>query len=390
MARAICVAARTSPPGVWSTRSTGTSGSVITHARMTSSESLMSMYRMSGNPSRLIVSCRWTSKMTRVLRCRSRRASRRWREFSRSLCLSTGCRAERTKKSQKICPKSMHLPSADRPDSRPARPCPLDAVLVSLEAPGPLPLRQDEQPVKHDACGEAADVRPERDSSHLRSRQAGERPAQHLAEEPEEEIEDSGQLEEEGEEEDRQQHDDLRAWEEDEVGAQHSRDRSRCSHGGHGRLGVGEPVCETGEQAREEVEDQEAARSHAILDVVAEDPEHPHVADDVGPAAVKEHAGEKRPVIVYRQAKLHRPLGMGVASGHDPENVEEALEVLGPEGQLVEEDDDVDGDERPGNDWRATVRDRIADRDQAQASSRQRVPQRGADVKLRGCVWDAT
>src|SRR5437588_4636377 len=277
MARAICVAARTSPPGVWSTRSTGTSGSVITHARMTSSESLMSMYRMSGNPSRLIVSCRWTSKMTRVLRCRSRRASRRWREFSRSLCLSTGCRAERTKKSQKICPKSMHLPSADRPDSRPARPCPLDAVLVSLEAPGPLPLRQDEQPVKHDAGDEAADVGPERDSTHLRGRQAGDRPAQHLAEEPEEEIEDRGQLEEEGKEEDRHQDDDLRAREQDEVGPQYSRDGPRCPHGRDGGLGVREPVRQAREHAGEKVEDQEAAGADAGPDVVGGAPERPPV-----------------------------------------------------------------------------------------------------------------
>src|SRR5437868_10870431 len=335
MARAICIAARTSPPGVWSTRSIGTSGSVMTQARMTSSESLMSMYRMSGNPSRLMVSCRWTSRITRDLRCRSRRASRRWREASRSLCLITGCRAERTKKSQKICPRSMPVPSADRDDSQPVRPCPLDTVLVPLEAPGALSLRQDEQPVKDDAGSEAADVRPERDSSHLRGRQTRNGPAQHLAEEPEEEIKDGEHLEEEGNEEDRHEHDDLRAGEEDEVGAQHSGDRPRCSHRRDGGLGVREPVGEAREHAREKVEDQEAARSHAILDVVAEDPEHPHVADDVGPAAVKEHAGEKRPVIVYRQAKLHRPLGMGVASGHDPENVEEALEVLGPEGQLV-------------------------------------------------------
>src|SRR5947209_2827041 len=255
MARAICVAARTSPPGVWSTRSTGTSGSVITHARMTSSESLMSMYRMSGNPSRLIVSCRWTSKMTRDLRCRSRRASRRWREFSRSRCLITGCSAERTKNSQKICPKSMPVPLVCRSASRPARPSPLDAVLVSLEAPGALPFGQDEEPVKHDAGDEAPHVRPERDSSHLRSRQAGERPAQHLAEEPEEQVGDRGQLEEEGEEEDWQQNDDLGAGKQDEVGAQHSRDGPRCSHGGNDGLAVREPVGDACEHAREKVED---------------------------------------------------------------------------------------------------------------------------------------
>src|SRR6266436_6420585 len=60
----------------------------------------------------------------------------------------------------------------------------------------------------------------------------------------------------------------------------------------------------------------------------------------------------------------------------DPEQEEEPLEVRGREAQLVEEDEDVDGDERPGDDGRATVRDGIADRDQVHAPGNARTPAR--------------
>src|SRR6267378_6377587 len=67
---------------------------------------------------------------------------------------------------------------------------------------------------------------------------------------------------------------------------------------------------------------------------------------------------------------------MGVAGRHDPEQVEEPLELLGPEAQLVEEDEVVDGDEPPGDDGRATVRDGVADRDQVHAPGNARTPAR--------------
>src|SRR5438445_1830404 len=43
---------------------------------------------------------------------------------------------------------------------------------------------------------------------------------------------------------------------------------------------------------RNQVEDREAHAPHRVLDVVTEDPQEPHVADQVHPGAVQEHRGE--------------------------------------------------------------------------------------------------
>ena len=83
-------------------------------------------------------------------------------------------------------------------------------------------------------------------------------------------------------------------------------------------------------------------RSHALLDVVSEDPESPHVPDDVHPAAVEEHAGQERPVVVDGEPCPLRPRRVAIAGRHDAEEVEEALERLGIERQLVEEHEGID------------------------------------------------
>ncbi len=67
----------------------------------------------------------------------------------------------------------------------------------------------------------------------------------------------------------------------------------------------------------DQVEQGESERAHAVLDVVAEDPQRPHVADDVRPAAVEEHAGQERPVVVDRESDPRGPSRVAVAGRHD-------------------------------------------------------------------------
>ena len=45
---------------------------------------------------------------------------------------------------------------------------------------------------------------------------------------------------------------------------------------------------------QKQIEDDEAPVSAAVFDVVAEDPQVPHVPDDVRPAAVQEHRRDER------------------------------------------------------------------------------------------------
>src|SRR6185503_651139 len=53
-------------------------------------------------------------------------------------------------------------------------------------------------------------------------------------------------------------------------------------------------VREPGREAAEEIKEDEAERAERVLDVVAEDPEKPHVSDQVQPSAVQEHRREER------------------------------------------------------------------------------------------------
>src|SRR5689334_7094564 len=62
-------------------------------------------------------------------------------------------------------------------------------------------------------------------------------------------------------------------------------------------MGIGQDLCSRRGHAREQIEDQIPAMAHRVLDVVSEDPEEPHVAEDVEPRAVQEHRGEDTQVV---------------------------------------------------------------------------------------------
>ena len=55
-------------------------------------------------------------------------------------------------------------------------------------------------------------------------------------------------------------------------------------------------VAERRDEARHEIENHIADVAHAILDVVAENPQEPHVAQQVGDAAVHEHRRQQRQI----------------------------------------------------------------------------------------------
>ena len=144
--------------------------------------------------------------------------------------------------------------------------------------------------------GEARHVRPERDAP-LRPGRRGDRPdaAEHLEEEPEAEEADRRDLDDLDEDEDRHQREHARPREEDEVGAQHARDgAARADRRDVASRGSTRHLREAGHRAAQEVEDQVAAVPHPVLDVVAEDPEVPHVPEEVQPAAVQEHRRTRR------------------------------------------------------------------------------------------------
>src|SRR5207244_13317621 len=101
-----------------------------------------------------------------------------------------------------------------------------------------------------------------------------------------------------------------------------------------------------GDRAAKQIENREPARAHPVLDVVAENPECPHVCDDVEPAAVEKLVGQKRPVIVDRKSDTGGPIRVGEARGNDAEQIENLLDRLRWKHQLKEKNEEVNQNQR--------------------------------------------
>src|SRR3954451_8571214 len=167
------------------------------------------------------------------------------------------------------------------PVGRPQRPFPRASA-----GPGQA---TDEQP--HERTGdEAGDVLEEGHAPAAAGHAEGGDAVDELEGEPQAQEDDRRALEElvEEAEEDERQHPSPRV--QDDIRAEDRGDRPRRAD--HGRRGVraDHHLRAGGHEAAEDVEEEEAEPAEAVLDVVAEDPQVQHVADQVDPAAVEEHA----------------------------------------------------------------------------------------------------
>ena len=114
-----------------------------------------------------------------------------------------------------------------------------------------------------------------------------------------------------------------------------------------------------------EVEQEEREPPDPVLDVVAEDPQEQHVAEQVQPAAVQEHAGDhpehRLPEVVTRferrrDVRRHRPPAV-------EEPLEAGIPVGGRDRQLDREGGHAQADQREGDDRCPAGRVAIAERD---------------------------
>lgn len=108
---------------------------------------------------------------------------------------------------------------------------------------------------------------------------------------------------------------------------------------------VREPVRQPRRKAGQQVEGQKASVSHPVLDIVAEDPKGPHVADQVQPSPVQEHARQKRAVLVGREPDRPRPFGVTVAGGDEAEPIKELFDADRAEAEIIKKDGRVDGNQ---------------------------------------------
>src|SRR5438309_2871216 len=154
---------------------------------------------------------------------------------------------------------------------------------------GPPPDRPHDEP-DHDAGEEATDVLEDRDAAGRALDPERGDPVDQLEQEPEPEDDDGRHLEELVEEAEEDEREDPRPGVENEIGSEDGGDRPRCPDDRHLRRRRDRDLRQRGDSSAKQVEEQEADPAEAILDVVAEDPQVQHVADQVQPAAVEERA----------------------------------------------------------------------------------------------------
>jgi len=127
-------------------------------------------------------------------------------------------------------------------------------------------------------------------------------------------------------------------------------------------------------QTGNQVEGEETEMPHAVLDVVPEDPQEPHVGDQVHPTAVHEHAGEHgdgREAAKFagwqtgRQlddtARTRRQLGGDGAVNADGAGQRRYIQ---PGALNQEPDGDIGSHEKPRDEWREGRRVLVTQRKQ--------------------------
>src|SRR5206468_1951635 len=132
---------------------------------------------------------------------------------------------------------------------------------------------------------------------------------------------------------------------------------------GDASAGMAGPGGETAEQ----VEGDEAGPPEPILDVVAEDPQVEHVADQVDPAAVQEHARDDRDELVRQAIQVARREGRREVTRDERPVVEQALEGRVAHGrlrsELVAEGDHAEDDQPDRHDRKSPRRVGVAEGD---------------------------
>ncbi len=133
----------------------------------------------------------------------------------------------------------------------------------------------------------------------------------------------------------------------DEVGSQHSRNSATGSYRRYGGTEIEQYVDNRGADAAQKVKEKKPEVTQPVFHIVSEDPEKPHVSNEVKPATVEEHGRNK--------GKQHRAQGCGGRFGvikklgrNQPIVDKKGIESV-PETQLVKEDHGVNRDQSNGN-----------------------------------------
>src|SRR4051794_27897833 len=221
------------------------------------------------------------------------------------------------------------------------------------------------------AGDEAADVGEEGDAALRIARPERRRAVDELEDEPEAEHEQRRHLDELVEEAEEHQRQDPCPRIDHEVRPERGRNRPRRADQRHRRPGRDRNLGRGCGHAARQVKDEKQRPPHAVLDVVAEDPEIEHVPEQVEPAAVQEHArdhAEHR-----RGGDVPGPQRRGDVRRHDAvlgdEPVEPGLATAREHAELPRERHEAGDDEGERDDRCSPRRVRVPKRDHGAADA---------------------
>src|ERR1035437_2754700 len=157
-----------------------------------------------------------------------------------------------------------------------------------------IALARDQKVDQGDPRQEAADMGEEGNASALGSVGIadGAHTVKELDEEPPDQHKPGGDFDGGEEEDDGHQRNDTRMRELDHVGAHHAGDGAGGADHRHAGTRIAQELGHSGGGAAQQVKQQVLGGAQDVLDIVAEDPQEPHVAQHVQPTAVEEHGGE--------------------------------------------------------------------------------------------------
>src|SRR3972149_6663414 len=131
----------------------------------------------------------------------------------------------------------------------------------------------------------------------IRARRSGgaevEEPGGKLSEKPDSQEDEGRDLDEPGEEEQREECKDAPLGKEEEVGSEHGGNRPAGAHRGQPRERIEYRLGDPCRHAPQDVEDEIPQMVQRNFDVVAEDQKGPHVAQEMKPAAVEKCRGDQ-------------------------------------------------------------------------------------------------
>ena len=131
---------------------------------------------------------------------------------------------------------------------------------------------------------------------------------------------------------------------EPKISAHHAGDRSARADGRHLRTQVGVNVHQCRRDAARQVKQQKSSPTQSVLDIVAENPERPHVAKQVQPTAVKKHRAEERQDLFAQTERLSN-FRNRVTHRYDRQFHERPFQSTRPQLQFPEKNQRIDRDD---------------------------------------------